>query len=145
MIVAVLLASLFAVQQVNAPDMTPQDSILEVRTKAVAAQLRCPVCQGLSVQDSPAPLAQEMRAVVKEQLRAGKSQEEIEAYFVSKYGEGILLEPRARGFNLLVYLLPAALLIGGGVLVVHLARKWSGGGGGPPDRDEAEELEPEFR
>ena len=145
MIAAVLLASLFVVQQANAPTVTPQDSILEVRTKEVAAHLRCPVCQGLSVQDSPARLAQEMRSVVKEQLRAGKSKEEIEAYFVSKYGEGILLEPPARGFNLLVYVLPAALLLGGGALVVHLARKWSRGGGGPPVDSDTEELEPEFR
>jgi cytochrome c-type biogenesis protein CcmH len=143
--ITVLLASLLAFQQAGPPATAREDSVLEARTKEVAAHLRCPVCQGLSVQDSPARLAQEMRGVVKEQLRTGKSPEEIEEYFVSKYGEGILLEPRARGFNLVVYLLPAALLIGGGVLVVHLARKWSRGGGGRPPPAGTEDLEPEFQ
>ena len=143
MIAAVLVAGLLAFQQVSAPAVTPQDSLLEARTKHVAAQLRCPVCQGLSLQDSPSTLAQEMRSVIREQLRAGKSEDEVKAYFVSKYDEWILLEPRARGFNLAIYVLPAILLVGGAGLVVHLARKWSRGGGPPPSGPD--ELEPEFR
>lgn len=71
------------------------DPVLEARTNAVAAQLRCPVCQGVSIQDSPAELAQQMRDLVREQLRTGKSPDEVKAYFVSKYGEWILLQPRA--------------------------------------------------
>src|SRR5262245_24132579 len=98
-------------QQVATQAVTPQDSILDVRTKAVASQLRCPVCQGLSLQDSPSGLAQEMRAVVKDQLRSGKSDEQVKAYFVSKYGEWILLQPPAHGFNLAVYLLPVILVL----------------------------------
>jgi cytochrome c-type biogenesis protein CcmH len=142
-----LLAGLIALQQVAAPAGTRQDSILDARTKRLSAELRCPVCQGLSLADSPSPLAQEMRNVIKEQLRAGKSEDEVKAYFVSKYDEWILLEPKARGFNLAVYALPIALLLGGAGLVGYLARKWSrdGGGRGPPAENEPEELEPELR
>lgn len=57
------------------------DSVLEARTAAVAADLRCPVCQGLSIQDSPTELALQMRGVVKDQLRAGKSPDDVKAYF----------------------------------------------------------------
>ena len=104
---------------------TLPDSVVEARTKALASALRCPVCQGLSIQDSPSPVAQKMRDVISSQIRAGKSDQEVLDYFVSKYDEWILLEPKARGFNLAVYLLPGMMLLGGVVFVVYLARKWS--------------------
>ncbi|MGI9042852.1 MAG: cytochrome c-type biogenesis protein [Gemmatimonadaceae bacterium] len=101
------------------------DSALEARTSAVAATLRCPVCQGESIQDSPSELAQQMRAVVRERLRAGESPEEIKAYFASRYGEWILLEPKMTGLNIVLYVLPVVLIIGGLILVVALVRKWT--------------------
>lgn len=104
---------------------TAADSALEARTSAVASELRCPVCQGLSIQDSPSDLAQSMRAVVRDQLAQGKSAGEVKAYFVAKYGEWILLAPSASGFNLLAYLLPAVALIGGGVVIVGAVRRWT--------------------
>ncbi len=98
---------------------------LEQRTSAVASELRCPVCQGLSIQDSPSELAQQMRAVVRDQLAAGRTPDEVKRYFVDKYGEWILLEPQARGFNVLIYVLPvAAVLLGAGAVVVAV-RRWS--------------------
>jgi cytochrome c-type biogenesis protein CcmH len=103
----------------------PSDSALEARTSAVAAQLRCPVCQGLSIQDSPSELSQQMRSLVKDQLKAGKSPDEVKAYFVSKYGEWILLEPKPRGFNLLVYALPVLLVAGGIGLITVMVRRWT--------------------
>jgi cytochrome c-type biogenesis protein CcmH len=101
------------------------DSELESRTAAVASTLRCPVCQGESIQDSPAELAQQMRAIVKERLRAGESPAQIQAYFMSKYGEWILLEPRKTGLNLLLYALPIVLVVGGLVLVSVLVKRWT--------------------
>ena len=98
---------------------------LEARTTAVASTLRCPVCQGESIQDSPADLAQDMRALVREQLRAGKTPEEVKAYFVGRYGEWILLEPKMTGLNILLYVFPVALVLAGLALVVVLVRKWS--------------------
>lgn len=99
------------------------DTALDRRTKEVASGLRCPVCQGLSIYDSPADLAVEMKGLVREQLAAGKSPDEVRAYFIEKYGEWVLLAPRARGFNLLVYLLPLALVLAGGWLVWGFVRR----------------------
>jgi cytochrome c-type biogenesis protein CcmH len=100
------------------------DSVLEARTSALASQLRCPVCQGESIQDSPSALAQEMRALVRDQLAAGRTPDEVKAYFVARYGEWILLEPRARGINLVVYLAPFLVIVGGGLLIAFAVRRW---------------------
>jgi cytochrome c-type biogenesis protein CcmH len=97
---------------------------LEEQVRAVAAELRCPVCQNLSVADSPSEMAGQMRALIRERLEAGQSREAIIAYFTEKYGEWILLSPRARGFNLLVWLLPAAATLAGIVGIGWTARRW---------------------
>ena len=119
---AIALPTLASAQQ----QRPRSDAELDSLTRSVAGQLRCPVCQGESILDSPASLAQEMRTLVRTQLAEGKSPEEVKAYFVSKYGEWILLAPPASGFTLLVYALPlAALLIGAGV-VFFAVRRWTG-------------------
>jgi cytochrome c-type biogenesis protein CcmH len=99
--------------------------VLEARVRQVASELRCPVCQGESIQDSPAALAQEMKAIVREQLAAGRTPDEVKAYFVEKYGEWILLRPKARGWNVMVYLLPLLALLGGAVVIARATRRWS--------------------
>lgn len=104
----------------------PSGAELDALTSSVAAELRCPVCQGLSLADSPTELSMEMKAVIREQLAEGRSPEEVKAYFVSRYGEWILLEPPASGFNLLVYVLPLVALLLGLVVVVLLVRRWTG-------------------
>lgn len=101
------------------------DSTLEARTTAVASTLRCPVCQGESIQDSPSELAQQMRSVVRDRLRAGQTPDEIRAYFVGRYGEWILLEPKMTGLNMVLYALPVVSIIGGLVLIVFLVRRWT--------------------
>ena len=98
---------------------------LEQRTSAVASQLRCPVCQGLSIQDSPSELAQQMRGVVRDQLAAGRTPEQVKQYFIEKYGEWILLEPEPHGFNILVYILPVVAVIAGAAVVIVAVRRWS--------------------
>ena len=118
-------AGSLSAQTVPVPHPTPEEARLEEETSRVASQLRCPVCQGLSIDDSPSDMARDMRGIVKEQLAEGKSPEEVKEYFVRGYGEWILLEPRAEGFNLAVYILPIALLIGGAALIVILTRRWS--------------------
>lgn len=105
--------------------ISPADSALEARTTRVASTLRCPVCQGESIQDSPSELAREMRSLVRDQLRAGRTPEEIRAYFVERYGEWILLEPAMKGLNVLLYVFPVLLVLGGLALVAVLVRKWS--------------------
>ena len=101
------------------------DTLLEARTSSVASQLRCPVCQGLSIQDSPSDLARSMRSLVREQLAEGKSPDQVKAYFVSKYGEWILLAPSAHGFNLLAYAAPLLLVLGGAAGIGVAIRRWT--------------------
>ncbi len=103
---------------------------VDAQVQAVASRLRCPVCQNESVADSPAELAAQMRALIRQKLDAGERPEHIIAYFVSKYGEWILLEPPRRGFLWLVWISPFAallvgFLVGGGFLrrTVDRARK----------------------
>jgi len=66
-----------------------------------------------------------MRAVVRDRLRAGETPDQVRAYFVSRYGEWILLEPKMTGLNVALYLLPVLLIVGGLVLVVFLVRRWT--------------------
>jgi cytochrome c-type biogenesis protein CcmH len=119
-----------------AAPLSPADSALEANTAALASQLRCPVCQGESIQDSPSELAQQMRGLVRDQLAAGKTPAQVKAYFVSKYGEWILLDPRPKGFNLVLYAAPYVLLAAGLGVIVVAVKRWTahgGGGTGPQD------------
>lgn len=102
-----------------------RDSAIDRDTRALASQLRCPVCQGLSIEDSPSELSQQMRALVRDQLRAGKSPDDVKRYFVSKYGEWILLSPSAHGVNTLIYALPLVALASGAALIAIVVRRWT--------------------
>jgi cytochrome c-type biogenesis protein CcmH len=97
---------------------------LEEQSRLIAAELRCPVCQNLSVADSPSEMAQQMQALIREQLEEGKSPEQIKAYFISKYGEWILLAPTTEGFSLLVWILPFVALAGGILVMLFVAGRW---------------------
>jgi cytochrome c-type biogenesis protein CcmH len=99
-------------------------SSLEEQVRQLAAELRCPVCQGLSVADSPSKMANQMRDLVRERLEAGESPEAVKAYFVERYGEWILLAPKKEGFNLLVWVLPFLGLGGGAVGLFLVLRRW---------------------
>ncbi|HWP57756.1 MAG TPA: cytochrome c-type biogenesis protein CcmH [Candidatus Acidoferrales bacterium] len=97
---------------------------LEEQTRQIAAELRCPVCQNLSVADSPSELAQQMRALITEQLQQGKTPEEVKAFFVAKYGEWVLLAPSRRGLSLVLWVFPYAAAFVGMVAVLLIARRW---------------------
>ena len=116
------------------------DQALEDQVRAIASELRCVVCQNLSVADSPAEMAVQMRGIVREQLQAGKTPDEIRSYFVSKYGEWVLLAPPAHGFNLTVWILPFAVLLGGLGFALWYLRRWSRRRRDDPD----EPLDPEL-
>ena len=113
------------------------DSAIESQVRTIAQELRCPVCQGLSIEASPTELSVQMKGVIREQLQSGKSPEEVKAYFVDKYGEWILLQPPAKGFNLAVYLLPAAVLLGGLAFVIVMLRRWTARAADDPEAAEA--------
>jgi len=121
-IAPVLLIALLtlAVGSVSAAVSVSEDAVHDV-----AAQLRCVVCQSLSVADSPSETAHQMKAIIRERLAAGESPEQVKAYFVEKYGTWILLSPPRQGFNLLVWIVPFAGLAVGLALVLILIRRWS--------------------
>lgn len=108
---------------VDASGLTPEE--LDAMTARVASQLRCTVCRNQSVLESSADLSREMQAEIRRRLASGDSPEEVRDYFVDRYGEWILLRPRAEGLNLLVYILPAAGLLLGALLVWRLLLTWS--------------------
>ncbi|MDV2503753.1 MAG: cytochrome c-type biogenesis protein [bacterium] len=101
----------------------PEDVTVDPRVAEVARELRCPICQNLSVAVSPTELATQMRALIAEKLAAGESPEAVKAYFTTKYGDWVLLRPKREGFTWLVWLLPVAGLLVGGVAVVFFTRR----------------------
>jgi cytochrome c-type biogenesis protein CcmH len=109
-----LLTGQYAPQQAASEPLAPE---LEVRVQALGKHLRCAVCQGLSVADSPSSMARAQLDMVRELVAEGKSDQEVVDYFVARYGEWVLLEPKAEGFNWLVWLGPVALILVGGVVI----------------------------
>jgi len=110
-------------QLVGPPGATPlAGAALDTQTDDVAALLRCPVCQGLSVADSPATMAVNMKIQVREMLSRGYTEDQILSYFEGSYGEFVRLEPPLRGVNWLVWLAPVAGLLLGGIVVARVLR-----------------------
>ena len=99
--------------------------VSEDAVRIVASQLRCVVCQSLSVADSPSETAHQMREIIRQRLTAGETPEQVKAYFVEKYGLWILLSPPRQGFSALVWVVPFVALLTGLVLVVIAVRRWS--------------------
>ena len=97
---------------------------LDARTAALAQQLRCPVCQGESVADSPSGIAKSMRGVIRRRLEQGQSPDQIKSYLVSAYGRWILLSPPASGLGTLAWLGPPLLIAGGLGLLLALVTDW---------------------
>ena len=102
----------------------PPRQTLDQRVHDVASQLKCLVCQGESVADSPALLSQQMRSIIRQQLQSGKSEQEVIQYFQGRYGDRILLSPPQQGFTLLAWIVPITILIGGAVLLFFILRRW---------------------
>ena len=103
---------------------TLNEDQLQERVRQVSKTLRCAVCQSESVWESNAELAIQMRDIIRERLIQGESPDQIRAYFVSRYGDFILLKPRAFGLNLLLWGGPFLLLVIGGTFLFRTLRKW---------------------
>lgn len=99
----------------------PSGTSLAAREQAVAASLRCPTCQGLSVAESSAPIAAGMRQIIDAQLAGGRNPAQVRDYFVARYGSWILLSPAIRGLAGLVWVLPAIGLLAGAGLARRVA------------------------
>ena len=106
------------------PDEILQNPALEVRARILSQQLRCMVCQNESIDDSDAPLAHDLRVLVRERLEAGDSDAQVLDYLVARYGEFVLLKPRLSWRTAILWGLPPGLLLGGlALLVVAAARR----------------------
>ncbi|MBY5644845.1 cytochrome c-type biogenesis protein CcmH [Rhizobium leguminosarum] len=122
--VALLLmaAPAFAVN----PDEVLADPALEVRARALSAELRCMVCQNQSIDDSNADLAKDLRLLVRERIADGDSDEAVLNYIVSRYGEFVLLKPRVSMKTVLLWGAPVLLVLAGGLSLLVFARKRAG-------------------
>jgi cytochrome c-type biogenesis protein CcmH len=113
--IALLLVCLLS-QTSDTDGQTPRTrapSVNEAEAQAIGSRLRCPVCQGMPISESPSEMAQAMMVRVREMLADGKSRDEILTYFTQRYGDWVLLDPRKSGINWLLWTLPPIALIAG--------------------------------
>jgi cytochrome c-type biogenesis protein CcmH len=122
------------------PDEVLSDPALEQRARALSRQLRCMVCQNQSIDDSDAPLARDLRLLVRERLQQGDSDRQILDFLVARYGEFVLLRPRLHWHTALLWFGPPVLFIGGALALFLLARRRRSG---PPSGAEQSRLTPE--
>jgi cytochrome c-type biogenesis protein CcmH len=114
-----LAAPAFAVQ----PDEILPDAKLEARARDLSRELRCMVCQNQSIDDSDAPLARDLRLLVRERLTAGDSDQQVLDFLTDRYGQFVLLKPRFGWDTAILWLAPAAVLLLGGLGLVSLMRR----------------------
>jgi cytochrome c-type biogenesis protein CcmH len=138
MIALVASAPAHAVQ----PDEVLSDPALEARARALSKELRCMVCQNQSIDDSDAPLARDLRLLVRERLQGGDSDRQVIDFLVARYGEFVLLKPPFTWHTALLWLGPPATLIGGMLVLFLIARRRSRYGLTDVTRPEGGELTP---
>jgi cytochrome c-type biogenesis protein CcmH len=107
------------------PDEVLPDPALEARARAISAGVRCLVCQNQSIDDSDAPLARDLRLLVRERIASGDSDSQVIDFLVARYGEFVLLKPRFTPHTLLLWLLPPIALVGGGLALWAFSRRRS--------------------
>ncbi len=132
-----LLCAALAVQAKEAP-AAADDPALEKRTLALAAELRCLVCQNQTIADSNAGLAVDLRNQVREMLRAGKSEKDILAYMTQRYGDFVLYRPPVNSHTALLWFGPPALLLLGGLSLWLILRRRNRLGADQFEPDEAD-------
>ncbi len=111
------------------PDEVLPDPVLEGRARALSAELRCLVCQNQSIDDSNAPLARELRLLLRERLVAGDTDREVLDFLVARYGQFVLLKPQFNATTALLWIAPPLLVIGGAILAIRVVRRRSAGPG----------------
>jgi cytochrome c-type biogenesis protein CcmH len=122
----VCLLALVALSPVHAvlPDEVMSDPVKEARARNLSRELRCMVCQNQSIDDSEAPLARDLRLLVRERIAAGDSDAQVIDFLVARYGEFVLLKPRFERQTLALWLVPPFVLIGGALaLWLHIRRR----------------------
>jgi len=109
------------------PDEIMSDPAKEARARNLSRELRCMVCQNQSIDDSEAPLARDLRLLVRERIAAGDSDAKVIDFLVARYGEYVLLKPRFEPRTLLLWLVPPLVLAGGGLALWMNTRRGSKG------------------
>lgn len=119
------LVMLFAASPAASPDVDVfPDAAMEARARALQKELRCMVCQGESLDESNAPLAADLRRLIREKMAAGETDDEIKAYLVARYGDFILLNPPLRSDTALLWFGPVLLLLLGGTVVALVVLRY---------------------
>jgi len=116
---AALTAPAFAVQ----PDEVLNDPALESRARTLSKELRCMVCQNQSIDDSDAPLARDLRILVRDRLKSGDSDSQVIDFLVARYGEFVLLKPRFEWHTAILWLAPPVVLVFGAIALIALLRR----------------------
>jgi cytochrome c-type biogenesis protein CcmH len=111
LVLTLMPSALYAVQ----PDEIMADPAQEARARNLSRELRCMVCQNQSIDDSDAPLARDLRLLVRERIAAGSTDQQVMDFLVARYGEFVLLKPRVESRTLLLWLIPPLVLAGGGL------------------------------
>src|SRR3954447_1706250 len=127
-LIAVLIMMAFAAFGTSSalavqPDEIMADPAKELRARDLSRELRCMVCQNQSIDDSEAPLARDLRLLVRERIAAGDSDSQVIDFLVARYGEFVLLKPVFKAHTLLLWLLPPIALAGGGLALWTYARR----------------------
>jgi cytochrome c-type biogenesis protein CcmH len=105
------------------PDEIMADPMKEARARDLSRELRCMVCQNQSIDDSEAPLARDLRLLVRERIAAGDSDGQVIDFLVARYGEFVLLKPRFNPHTMLLWLIPPLALLGGGFAMWRYSRR----------------------
>jgi len=124
------------------PDEVMSDPALEGRARVLSKELRCMVCQNQSIDDSDAPLARDLRILVRERLKGGDTDQQVIDFLVARYGDFVLLKPRFTWHTALLWLGPPAALVGGALVLVLVARRRSRRGGLDVSKPEGGNLTP---
>ena len=122
LLLALMLLTALPVYAVQ-PDEVLADPALEARAREISRQLRCPVCQGESIDDSNAPISRDLRLAVRERLVEGDSDAQVIDYVVTRFGEFVLFKPRASGSGLILWLAGPAMLLAGGAIAFAATRR----------------------
>ena len=107
------------------PEEILKDPAAELRARTLSTELRCLVCQNESIDDSTAPLAKDLRLIVRERITAGDTNEQVKTFLVQRYGEFVLLRPVFSARNALLWASPFLAVVFGGVLIWRSARRQS--------------------
>jgi len=124
-VISLVLSALASPALAVQPDEVMTDPALEARARGLSKELRCMVCQNQSIDDSDAPLARDLRLLVRERLKGGESDQQVLDFLVARYGDFVLLKPPFNWHTALLWLGPPGALVGGALVLVLVNRRRS--------------------